>query len=1763
MSSEGDAGGHTSTTTISTVAIQAGNSQIVVAVLKCGELVKLQLTEAQPNLLEIGNNQDETKQLLEEHEQLLTKLKKNEGGVWALLEEADKTAEEKKAEEQVYEAMAVSLSKAWKTLVTHLEKRKSLLILACHFFECALEFAINIDEAEDFQSVGQELTSANCMNELLQRHSTIRRGMLEKSMLVLNKSREFLEFLKDFQSEQALQYGRAPHGAWSSCGKVEGLMEILQDRRRQVDLCMRRQQHELEMIHHICQWVQQEQEVTGWFKEKTTLFLENNQLGSSLSENEDLLKEFKEFELKAKDWDVLVERLLQQASELLSSNDCPELQHLSDKSEKLKATHEQFWSLMMNRLAHLLESNAFYSSANKAFEVLGTIEIAIKDLKTQALSLPELGKKHKEISCSIKEASTEALQRGQLLLQKLKPQSAQVGGLQRMLGYIKERVEVLSRECHAHKVLTGKRQQLVTAFEELVDKVSAWIKNSNGALSASIEPGSTLTEAEDTLNKHVELLSQSQDVMRESEAIAGFIKELRGLESSETVDLSNKASLLAEEMKTLVRDISTHVEILRPYVDFLRSADEVKEQIRTLQECYKNRTEEEEENEGTCATIKEMLDAKWQSLLQSFFTMQDLGNNFINSSNMVSGNLKLNIKVAGNVVEKHMETLTKTKSELSDLWTSWQLHYSEIKSVKKQWKKIKDQLKKVLRDLRAMEEIFAPASKVDLGGDPQSVSKLQENFYSAKPQFLQLNAEIEFLVKTSELLALKGIPVKEKNERVSELLQLHQHVRDKIREYETVLSMTVKFHQLYQELDSLIKTEPVTVFSDASQARTQLTQHQERQRHIRHLYKLALSLGVDITSTVQQSRVLVLSVQRLQEKLERLERGSENWIAEANKCEEGLMINVHCCLYKEEISELRESFKDLKKKFNNLKFNYVKKNEKLRNLKAVKNQIQQIEIYIEKLQVLKKKLQAFTLKVSSSSEKHLIGNNLREIEDTLNELQRQVGDFDRTVEEYKQNLDINVKLQQALEEYQFWCDEASSTIVRVGKYSSQCKTKEAVSSLYKQFEKFVWPTIPQQEERISQITELAVRLHGAEEGKKYMEKTINKHHEIVESIKELSNGLLDLEAKLQLETMKQPQTHEENNKRDTTPEQKESGHTPEMTGPHCTKELPINKNPENKKPQLRKTRSQDLPDKPHPEHHKVLSEIRLCTQEAYSKTSKLETITNKSTIERKEEMHTSFTHIHTVNVNNSSVERDRSHILQQAKRDSQEIPPPSPPSSPPTRDPSCITDIQKQFQGAEKQYSAQKTNSEDNYKGFIRPHPPSDSKTAAHHSVEEEFLPHGTPEPASPVPEGDFRPDHLTEESLSNDEYECTSPDDISLPPLSETPESNIIQSENDLDDGYCVSSHSLRVNQHSHQSHSQYGDTLHQRRDWISSQAESYPSPTTGLGARFRAESSSFVQSPLTVPAPSLVSNTISSLLFKSKCGNPPPGSLTECSETLYSVHESRTEIQESVHDSSSARSHSTHATPTPLTTEQDSDVCKPTVIREEIRRASSKKAMGNLAAGLGLNFSKPLSNATVVEGSPVTLEVEVTGCPEPILTWFKNGHKLVNDEHIELSHKEGKHVLFIQSAAVRDSGQYMVTASNSAATVSSSSMLQVKVHGATPHFLSRPKELNVLVEEDLSSHCTYPQVHCLRDMKIATCGQSQSLKHNDLTVSSIKSVGVSMTQEKDESSALMIIREAKKFLIEASDYGMLNKDPENLESLPASTGTHAVLEKDFGDHL
>uniref|UniRef100_A0A3B4AH92 Uncharacterized protein n=1 Tax=Periophthalmus magnuspinnatus TaxID=409849 RepID=A0A3B4AH92_9GOBI len=63
-----------SITALSTIAVQSGQMQIVVSVLKSGSSVHLQLVHVEPGLCEIGSNQEENQTLIREQKQLLGKL---------------------------------------------------------------------------------------------------------------------------------------------------------------------------------------------------------------------------------------------------------------------------------------------------------------------------------------------------------------------------------------------------------------------------------------------------------------------------------------------------------------------------------------------------------------------------------------------------------------------------------------------------------------------------------------------------------------------------------------------------------------------------------------------------------------------------------------------------------------------------------------------------------------------------------------------------------------------------------------------------------------------------------------------------------------------------------------------------------------------------------------------------------------------------------------------------------------------------------------------------------------------------------------------------------------------------------------------------------------------------------------------------------------------------------------------------------------------------------------------------------------------------------------------------------------------------------------------------------------------------------------------------------------------------------------------------------------------------------------------------------
>ncbi|XP_032148698.1 coiled-coil domain-containing protein 141 isoform X2 [Sapajus apella] len=1497
MSSQGSPSVEFSTTTVSSVAVQAGDSKIVIAVIKCGKWVQLQLAESQPNLLEIGSSQDETKKLLHDHELLLAKLKALEDRVWELLKEADKTAEENKDQSQVYDAMAETLGEAWAALVSMLERRTDLLRLTSEFFENALEFAVKIDQTEDFLQNTHEFENAESLKSLLQLHEHHTKELLERSLALLNKSQQLTDFIEKFKCEGPNVNPELIQAAHSSCLKIDSLLELLQDRRRQLDKYLKQQWQELSQVLQICQWDQQENQVTCWFQ-KTIRDLREQSLGSSLSDNEDLIRKHEELIIKAKEWNSAVEKLKSEALGILLSKGYVEKEHLQLSHQKLSQLQEEFGQLMVERNTRLKEANEFFDSANKAFDVLGRVEAYLKLLKSESLSLAVLAARHEELHRKIKDCTADALQKGQTVISQVASCSSGVSGIHEMMVCIKRRVDHLTEQCSAHKEFALKKQQLTALVEGYLRKVEMSIQKISSVLSNTVDVGSTRSELEKIFNKYLELDIQAKETSHELEAAAKIMMEKNEFESDDMASLSSKARWLAEELNQLGQSIDSRSQVLQTYVAFLKSSEEVDMQFQSLKEFYETEIPQKEQDDAKSKHCSDSAEKRWQLFLKKSFLTEDLGLEFLNLINMAKENDMLNMKNEVYIMKNTMETQKAEREGLSLLRLAWQLKATESKPVKQQWVAFKEQLKKTTHNLKLLQEVLMPVSALDLGGSLKSVLDLQQKWNDMKPQFQQLNDEVHYIMKESEELTGKGAPVKEKSQQLKDLIHLHQKQRERIQDYEDVLYKVVQFHQVKEELRRLIKSRELEFLEqpkdldDAHDVQIHLRCSQEKQAHADHLYRLALSLGVDIISSVQRPPCSNVSAKYLQQQLELLEEDSMKWQAKAEEYAQILSRSVEYCTTRDEINELKESFKDIKKKFNNLKFNYTKKNEKSRNLKALKYQIQQVDMYAEKMQALKRKMEKVSNKTSDSFLNYP-SDKVNVLLEAMKDLQKHVDDFDKVVTDYKKNLDLTEHLQEVIEECHFWYEDASATVVRVGRYSTECKTKEAVKILHQQFNKFIAPSVPQQEERIQEATDLAQHLYGLEEGQKYIEKIVTKHKEVLESVAELCGSLTELEEKLKGEVLK-------------------------------------------------------------------------------------------------------------MNPNLEDFHDDYIDLLKEPAKNNQTI----------------FNEETNKGQAQVADLLAIDGTGEDPQ--------PQDLKV-------------------STDKEGGVQGVLLPEDMLSGEEYECVSPDDISLPPLPGSPESPLAPSDMEVEEP-SRSSLSLHISSCGVQAGTSspgdaqesvlsppvaFADACNDKRETFSSHFER---PYLQFKAEPPLTSEGFLEK--------------STALHRISAGHPE-SMMSEVHERALQQHPQAQggllETREKMHaDSNFTKTQDRlHVSPDAFLglrfqSGTSRGYQRQTVPQEEIKSTSAKSSVVSLA-DQAPNFSRLLSNVTVMEGSPVTLEVEVTGFPEPTLTWYKKGQKLSADEHLQVLHKETRHSVFIRKVCKADAGLYVAQARNTSGTLTSNVILHV----------------------------------------------------------------------------------------------------------------------------
>ncbi|XP_067373028.1 myosin light chain kinase, smooth muscle isoform X2 [Channa argus] len=119
---------------------------------------------------------------------------------------------------------------------------------------------------------------------------------------------------------------------------------------------------------------------------------------------------------------------------------------------------------------------------------------------------------------------------------------------------------------------------------------------------------------------------------------------------------------------------------------------------------------------------------------------------------------------------------------------------------------------------------------------------------------------------------------------------------------------------------------------------------------------------------------------------------------------------------------------------------------------------------------------------------------------------------------------------------------------------------------------------------------------------------------------------------------------------------------------------------------------------------------------------------------------------------------------------------------------------------------------------------------------------------------------------------------------------------------------------------------------------------------------------------------------------------------------------------------------------------------------------------------FISHLKDLKVMDGSRVSLAVELSGQPTPQVVWLHDGHEVMESEDFHLLREKNRCTLLIQEVFPEDTGTYSCRAWNPYGEDQTQAQLTVEEpqNGVQPWFITKPKPLNAVVGQHVLLSCS-----------------------------------------------------------------------------------------------
>ncbi|KAK3083136.1 hypothetical protein FSP39_014900 [Pinctada imbricata] len=1147
-----------STTTISTVAVQSGRSKVILAILRGAEWIRVRVHQMEPDLTDVGSTMEEALQLRQEHNEMLAKLKTKEEEIKRLLSSADTYAVENPSQSEVYTAMAETLNEAWNELNAKLRHRSQLLEQSVMFHQSAQDFSSKMEQAQGKFSAVLPTQDVNTARHLLQQHQDIKKGILESSKNTLQLGNSLLERIREMGMHADLQNR---HATTAACYGIEHLLELLQDRRRRLEDIWEQRRIRLEQCLQLCQLDQEVNKVLEWFRTVGSSYLQRTDLGDSYHYTQIIQEEHYRFESQARQIQETVLRLVRQADQLLRRSNL-DAEGVKYRLQTVDRECENFMVKLDIRRKNISQAVSFFDLAETALTKLGQIEVQLNTMDLPRNSA-ELADRHSQLSNAIVEISTPALHEGRILLERVSRDDTGADGVRRRMTELQDRCSRLESLCKARRAEAWERSQSYLIFEEKYTAMHTWMTQIvQSTLSRHGNPGGDLASAEDFMEVHQQLQQDIGEKNAEVDALLAAGVDLVKSGDQEAHTAAEKVDTLRKQIKRLTVIVETRIQISIVYVTFHKLVQQLSNNMNGLEHILRSETEDLQDLTDSAVKHTEEL---WNTVSSTYNQMNDRGREFLSTSSMTKDDSTIDMRQSINTVERITSEYRERMTILSTTYESWYTHVSSSRQFKTQWHQFVQDARKTIDWVMKIENEFFPVIAGDLGSSIETANRYQQRFEEFNPTFQTIDwvmkiereffypnlagnlgqnigaaqemqrkctefmpmckraqEEIEKHLSTAELLSLKGDTKGQKDQIVNELIKVHQRFTARIHEYQILLKMTIQFFSNLDQLDRLIeRTEreymESELPSDLSQAETLLEEHKRKKQEVSSLINYTADEGEKIVVRVRQTDAEAAAQDDVERVLKVTAEYKQRWNQAWEEQEKRLKQNLQICQFNYDLRQIHSEIDELHHHLQARRGSYGN------SLPAAKMNSQAYKQFEMTVDLIEKKIQNFT----STAELmvHDRHDDAVHINRELDMLKNKWTTFHTSVKNYRELLEYSIEYYQLYDESESWRKEANNLLLHIGRRVTECNSSQDAEQLLRNIDNFLQNGKPQQEARLDRMSQLAVDLYG-DEGPSRLHQLYADNQDLLQAFQHAQNHVGQVRNQLQERESGRPVTEE-------------------------------------------------------------------------------------------------------------------------------------------------------------------------------------------------------------------------------------------------------------------------------------------------------------------------------------------------------------------------------------------------------------------------------------------------------------------------------------------------------------------------------------------------------------------------------------------------------------------------------------------------------------